>query len=167
MPPKNVDDELDTEVEPDLEEPDLEEPDLEEPDLDDVVLDDVVLDVEDLDTDLDASLELVVAVDEGEEAEEEGAVLTATLAKKVVEDDEDDDEADPDDVEADLSAILKDRIAAADDLDEDEEEEVEPGETSGRVQPRTDGEFICSSCFLVKSVSQRVPGSKDLCSDCV
>jgi hypothetical protein len=152
--------------------------DLEEelaPDLDEEEIDEDALDVEDLEgeEDLDEVLDDEIVVEdpivEGEEVE---AVVAPTKRKKAAaaEEDDDEEELDPDDVEADLDTILKDRIAAADDLedeDEDEEDEDYSGESTGRVQPKTDSEFVCKSCFLVKRVSQRVPGTDDLCSDCV
>lgn len=83
---------------------------------------------------------------------------------------EDDDEPDPDDVEADLDTILKDRLVVADDDDdEDEEEALEPedkGEAS-KVRPRAPGEFVCQSCFLVKHPSQLADETLLLCRDCV
>lgn len=101
----------------------------------------------------------------GEEEDDDEAA--APDAKKRSGDEEDDDEPDPDDVEADLDTILKDRIASADDEDEDEDG-AEFGSTAGsRIPPKTEVEFVCKSCFLVKSVTQRVEGSDDLCMDCV
>ena len=49
----------------------------------------------------------------------------------------------------------------------EEEEEEAGGDATGRVAPKSDSEFVCKSCFLVKSVSQRVAGTDDLCNDCV
>lgn len=86
------------------------------------------------------------------------------------DDEEDDDEADPDDVEADLGEILKDRIAAGDDEDEDEDEPEEPSrttETPGRIQPRRSDEFLCQACFILKPRAQLADGESDLCVDCV
>jgi hypothetical protein len=108
-------------------------------------------------------------VDEGDEAEgdegddstdEEAPAAEATpKARKKRDDDEDeDDEADPDDVEADLDTILKDRIAANEDEDEDEElEEQAPratGETADGVQPKKANEFMCTGCFLLVNAAQ-------------
>ena len=74
------------------------------------------------------------------------------------EEEEEDDDVDPDDVEADLDAILKDRIAAQpedEDEDEDEVPEVDDrGDGAGRIQPKKADEFVCQSCFLVKHRSQ-------------
>ena len=63
---------------------------------------------------------------------------------------EDDEEPDPDDVEADLEAILRDRISASDDDEEDEDEgpATTPG---GTAQPsaRQETELVCPHCFLL------------------
>ena len=103
-----------------------------------------------------------------EDIEEEGDLEDAPLDDD--EDDEDDDESapvpaadsndeddddDPADVEADLDAILKDRIASGED-DEDEEDtpanvKKEPpaqGEEDS-VEARRKDEVICPSCFLI------------------
>jgi hypothetical protein len=129
---------------------------------------------EDLDEELDEDVlgeddDLVDPVAEDEEEEEE-AVPVAKKRRAGEEEDEDEDLVDPDDVEADLDTILKDRIAAGDDeADEDEEEtaEVDTSPESGdRVLPRRADEFVCESCFLVKNLGQRV-GPGNLCRDCV
>ena len=70
---------------------------------------------------------------------------------------------DPDDVEADLDTILKDRIAAGDESDEDEEEAVaadrgEPDVIEGVIVKR-EGEFTCTGCFMI--VHPRQFGRKD------
>jgi hypothetical protein len=155
MPTDDLDEEFE-EVEPEIDEEEIDEEALEEEDLGE----------EFGEGDDDAIVEAPLDQEADEEEGDEEPVVAAKR-KKATEDEEDDDELDPDDVEADLDTILKDRIAAADDLDEDEEEEEEVGESTGRVQPKTDSEFVCKSCFLVKSVSQRVDGTDDLCSDCV
>jgi hypothetical protein len=84
--------------------------------------------------------------------------------------DEDEDELDDDDVEASLDVILKERLVVVDD-EEDEEEEVpdaeERGEGSLRVLPKQPGEFVCRSCFLVKSDTQLADKKRLLCRDCV
>ena len=106
--------------------------------------------------------------DEEEEADDEtdGPVRRSVSA----EEDDDDDMLAPDDVEADLDTILKDRIASGDDDQDDEDEEEvapEPGaDAADRVVPRRADEFVCESCFLVKHASQRV-GDGNLCRDCV
>ena len=56
----------------------------------------------------------------------------------------------PDDVEADLDTILKDRMVATDDEDENEEEGPEErGETADRIQPKRADEELCPACFLL------------------
>jgi hypothetical protein len=157
-PDEDFEEDLDESAEPDeaFDEEDLED--------DDVVAVDVVVD----DDDDDAA---VIDLDATEEDDDEEVAKPARARKTKAADEEvdEDEEVDPDDVEADLDTILKDRIAAADDEeDEDEVEEVEaPGENGGRVQPMKASEFLCKSCFLVKSTSQRVDGTDDLCNDCV
>jgi hypothetical protein len=100
-------------------------------------------------------------------------VKAAPKAKKSDDDEEEeeDDDLDPDDVEADLDAILKDRIAAQpEDEDEDEEEQAEPddrGDGTGRIQPKKADEFVCQSCFLVKHRRQLADEDLMLCVDCV
>jgi hypothetical protein len=151
-----------TDLEDDFDEEDI-EPDLEEPDLDeeDLVEEDLVAEV------IEEELEGEIALVEDLEPPEEAA--PKVRPKVAGEEEEEDEELDPDDVEADLDTILKDRIAAADDLEEEEEEEEDEltGEPATRVHPKTESEFVCKSCFLVKNVTQRVPGTDDLCNDCV
>jgi Domain of unknown function (DUF4193) len=143
--------EFDDDTEPDLEE-ELDDIDPEADLVDDDLVDDEIVDP------------LV--------AEEEDEEVPATTRKRRAAEDEDEDEdvVDPDDVEADLDTILKDRIASSDDEqdDEDEEETVpEPGaDAADRVLPRRADEFVCESCFLVKHASQRV-GDSNICRDCV
>jgi len=67
-----------------------------------------------------------------------------------------DDEVDPDNLEADLNTILRDRIASGDDVEDDEAGEVEtgqPAELLGSVTPRRDDEWLCEGCFLLVSKS--------------
>ena len=74
---------------------------------------------------------------------------TPTTRTKVrPEDEEDDDEEllSPDDVEADLDRILKDRLVTAEEEeDEDEEEPDERGEQGDRLQPKRADEQLCPS----------------------
>src|SRR5262249_6076780 len=108
--------------------------------------------------------------EEAEEEDEEGAGAAAGRAAKSDEEEDDLEEIDPDDVEADLDTILKDRIAAADDEEEDEEEGVadtEDRSDGNKIQPRRPGEFVCQSCFLLKPHSQLADDKNQYCSDCV
>ena len=86
------------------------------------------------------------------------------------DDDEDEDEVDPDDVEAGLDVILKDRLVVADE-EEDEEDEVpdteDRAEGPAKVLPKRPGEFVCESCFLVKHPSQLADPERMYCRDCV
>ena len=89
-------------------------------------------------------------------------------------DGEDDDEVDPDNLEDDLNTILRDRIAAGDDLaDEDDADETDtgqPAEMLGTVTPRRYDEWLCEGCFLLVSKSQlgsrkdpRCPSGEEIC----
>jgi len=68
----------------------------------------------------------------------------------------DDDEED-EEVEADLDAILKERIAAGDDEEDDEDDEETPAVRTGSGVPgdvesviaRGENEFSCPHCFLL------------------
>jgi hypothetical protein len=96
-----------------------------------------------------------------EEEEETGPRPVARKAAGDDEEDDDDDVLDPDDIEADLEEILRDRIAAADDEEDEEEEEAPlPSErTVGSVAPKRADEWTCPGCFLIVSASQF--GSRD------
>lgn len=101
--------------------------------------------------------------EEDDEAETEGPVRKSVPAD---EDDDDDDIIAPDDVEADLDTILKDRLVAADDdASEDEEDEPEDrSESSDRLQPKRADEQLCPSCFLlVRNSAPICPVGDDEC----
>ncbi len=101
--------------------------------------------------------------EEEDDAETEGPVRKSVSAE---EDDDDDDIIAPDDVEADLDTILKDRLVAADD-DGGEDEEDEPedrSESSDRLQPKRADEQLCPSCFLlVRNSAPICPVGDDEC----
>ena len=149
----------------------LPDEDLDDDELDDDELDDP--DVDELDEDLDDALP--IADDEGddkdededEDEEEDVEAAARRRPRKEDEEEDEDEDLDPDDVEADLDAILKDRIAATDDEDEETIEPESGGEGSNRLQPRRPGEFLCQSCFLVKHPSQLADPDSMLCKDCV
>jgi len=101
--------------------------------------------------------------EEDDDAETEGPVRKSVPAD---EDDDDDDIIAPDDVEADLDTILKDRLVAADDdASEDEEDEPEDrSESSDRLQPKRADEQLCPSCFLlVRNSAPICPVGDDEC----
>ncbi len=112
--------------------------------------------------------------DEEEEAAEgdDAAETTATTRKTKVEEEEDDDDEilAPDDVEADLDRILKDRMVTSDEQDDDDDDDTtataapERGEDSGRLQPKRSDEVLCSSCFLlVRTSAPGCPVGDDAC----
>ena len=64
----------------------------------------------------------------------------------------DDDDDDDDEVEADLTAILEDRIKANDDEDPEEGEAVKSGDgEDANVVAKQEDEMNCPSCFLLVS----------------
>jgi hypothetical protein len=133
---------------------------------------------EELDVDLDDEafvLDDAVIVSDDEVIVEEEDDLDDRGPRVVVvgteEEDDDEDLVDPDDVEADLDSILKDRMVAADDDapddDEDEAEVDDRGDPLDRIAPKRPGEFVCQSCFLLKSANQLADAASRLCADCV
>jgi hypothetical protein len=110
-------------------------------------------------------------VEASEETEEEEADATTKVRRPATDDDDDDEDlVDPDDVEADLDTILKDRLVAAEEEADEDDEEVEVddrGDPVDRILPKRPGEFVCQSCFLVKHPSQLADARRQLCSDCV
>jgi hypothetical protein len=112
---------------------------------------------------------------EGEEEEEEEEdededllVAPKRVAKGEEDEDEDEDLVTPDDVEADLDTILKDRlVSVSDDDDEDEDEDEEPedrAEGADRLQPKRADETLCPQCFLlVRASAPGCPVGDDEC----
>jgi hypothetical protein len=136
------------EVDEDFEEPELGDGDIDE---------ELVGDLEDLDDDAlgddDDFVEQIVEPDEHEEETPE----PRPRARSTTDDkeDEDEEELDPDDVEADLDTILKDRLEAYDEGDDEEEEEaVAVSSEEGDLPQKREGEFPCPSCFLLVSAKQ-------------
>jgi len=86
------------------------------------------------------------------------------------DEDDDDDDLDPDDVEAGLDVILKDRLVVVDEEPDEDEEVPDPEERvdgSTRVPTKRPEEFVCASCFLVKHPSQLADPTRMFCRDCV
>lgn len=87
------------------------------------------------------------------------------------------EELHPDDVEVPLDIALRERTASplhhgeeegdAPEEEEDDDEGTDLGESDGRIRPKRPGEFVCSSCFLVKHPSQLSDKKRSLCRDCV
>lgn len=156
----------DDELTPDEPEDELDEEDEleEEPDADELVDEDEVFGIEDDDD--DTVVEETVDEDEDEEDEADEAATTRAKRRTGEEDEDEDDELlSPDDVEADLDRILKDRLVTADEEeDEDEEEPDERGETGDRLQPKRADEQLCPTCFLlVRSTAPGCPVGDDAC----
>jgi hypothetical protein len=140
----------------------------EEIDPDDLDEDELEEDDELVELEPDDELETAEVGEETEEDEAEGTTKVRRPASE--EDDDDEDLVDPDDVEADLDTILKDRLVAAEEEADEDDEEVEVddrGDPVDRILPKRPGEFVCQSCFLVKHPSQLADARRQLCSDCV
>jgi hypothetical protein len=133
---------------------------LDEGELDESGLEDeeIAADEELEDEEIAADEELPVEGVAEEKAVEEPA---ARARKKRDDEEEDEEEVDPDDVEADLDTILKDRIAAGEEDDEEEELEEQdtrtPGEVVEGVSPKKANEFMCTGCFLLVHPAQFGP----------
>ena len=96
------------------------------------------------DLDLDGDFEEEDFEDDPEDLDGDGddSDMGATVVRKAGDDDEDDDDLlAPDDVEADLDTILKDRLASENEPGEDEEEVermFQRLKTTGKVDARSD-----------------------------
>jgi len=99
--------------------------------------------------------------------EDDDESMGATIVRKPGDDDDDDDDmVAPDDVEEDLSKILKDRLASEDlPAEEDEVPESEERSTGDdELQPKRPDELLCNSCFLlVRKNAPMCPIGDDAC----
>jgi hypothetical protein len=152
----------------DAEEPEFDEEALEADDVDPEVLE------EELEEEgfvlVDEDDDALVVEDEEEEDDADDRGPRVVVPPTGEDEDDDEDLVDPDDVEADLDTILKDRLVAADDEapDDDEENEVDDrGDPVDRIAPKRPDEFVCQSCFLLKSPNQLADAKRKLCLDCV
>lgn len=138
-----------------------------EPDVEELDDEDGDFGLEDADDDDDT---VVDETDEDEDEDVDEPDVASTRTKRRVageeEDDEDDELLSPDDVEADLDRILKDRLVTVDDEDEDEDEDEpdERGDAGDRLQPKRADEQLCSHCFLL--VRANAPGCPVGDDDC-
>ena len=149
-----ADDDIREDDEPEDDESDLDDVDPDDVEPDDVEPDDI--DPDEIDADDFEPLDDDELADDDEleenaeeEEEDEAAPRRAAAAE---EEDDDEDLVDPDDVEADLDTILKDRLVAAEEAPEEDEEEVEVDERvdpSERLSPRRSDEVQCPACFLL------------------
>jgi hypothetical protein len=137
-----------------------------EEDLEDVVdVEDVddVEDVEDVEDVTDVAVVDVVDVDDVEDVEDDDVVAAVVVV-------EDDDVVDDADIELALDEVLAETIRRTSTPEDDEEVPgevdtlVDPAET---ILPKQDDEFRCSSCRLLKKMSQLSSRDQMLCRDCV
>lgn len=151
---------------------------MDEGELEGEILADPDLDAEGLDEDsLELDIEGDELLDEGEltdagEGEDPDAIVEeAPVARKAKGEEDDEDDEDlrtEDDVEADLDAILREKLTAAEEtpLEEDEEDAVVDDKTDGmeRLQPRRPDETQCTQCFLlVRNSAPGCPVEDDAC----
>ena len=101
--------------------------------------------------------------DEEEDEAEDAGSGPARNPNMADDEDAEGEDIDPDNVEADLDTILKDRLAAGDDEDEDEEAPEPTPDASGQVAPKRDDEWTCEGCFLIVSSSQFGPRANPQC----
>lgn len=141
------------------------EEELDVPELEAEELDDESIDLED-----DFAGDVLGTDEIIDDAEDVDAVVPESVARKAGSEDEDDDEdlRTEDDVEADLDAILREKLTAADEtpLEDDEEEVVVDDKTDGmeRLQPRRPDEIQCTQCFLlVRKTAPGCPVEDDAC----
>ena len=102
-----------------------------------------------------------------EDDEDDDESMGAPIVRKAGDDEDDDDDmVAPDDVEEDLSKILKDRLAS-EDLPAEEDEVPESDERStgdDELQPKRADELLCNSCFLlVRKNAPMCPIGDDAC----
>jgi hypothetical protein len=104
---------------------------------------------------------------ESPDDEDDDESVGATVVRKPGDDDDDDEDMlAPDDVEADLDTILKDRLASENPPDEEDEEVETDDRGSGEesLQPKRADEELCSSCFLlVRRGAPVCPVGDDAC----
>lgn len=141
----------------------LADPDLDTEDLDEDALD---IDIEGDDLLADGDLESTEEIDDPDAIVEETPV--ARKAKGEEDEEEDEDLRTEDDVEADLDAILREKLTAAEEtpLEEDEDDVVADDKTDGmeRLQPRRPDETQCTQCFLlVRNSAPGCPVEDDAC----
>jgi len=157
---------------------DLDDDDLEDLDDDDLGDDDVLVDDPLVDNALDEGLGAPIVDDAlnaavplaDQTVDGTGEPAAAPVSSDDDDDDEEDDDLDPDDVEAGLDVILKDRLVVVDEEPHEDEEAPdteERAEGSTRVPAKRPEEFVCASCFLVKHPSQLADSDRMFCRDCV
>jgi hypothetical protein len=122
---------------------------------------------------LDPELDVELGGDEDEDGEEDldgipdGFVVEGDDAVDDADDDADDADADDDGAIGVPAAAVP--IAAAEETD-DFEEELAPivrvPEEEDDAPARRAGEFVCTSCYLVKRESQLAVRSRKVCRDC-
>ncbi len=132
-----------------------------------------VLDVEGTDESGDEVVD-ELAVESPEESDDDTADDDDPDEEGVVEAEsppveDDDDLVDESDIEMALDQVLAETIMRTAVVDDDDDGvEVDPESVlTETILPKQDDEFRCSSCRLLKKVSQLADADKSLCRDCV
>lgn len=155
-------DDEDDEVMPDADDEFEEDEEIDPDELDEEDLDEEVLVADDDEFgELDDEFTEADEDDDEDDDDTSGPVRRAAAGE---EEDDDDELLAPDDVEADLDTILKDRMVAAEDEDESEDEPEDRGEGGDRLQPKRADERLCPRCFLlVRKGAPACPVGDDDC----
>lgn len=149
---------------------DIDSEDLEELEVEGDDGEDIDEEPEELDDDEEFEEESEEESDGDDDGDDDDSEEESSSRRKAKDDDDDDDEMlSPDDVEADLDMILKDRMVAANEDGENEEEESAPSvdekaEAIDGIQPKRADEQLCTSCFLlVRASAPSCPVGDDDC----
>lgn len=154
----DIDEPVDDEPDDSDEAEDLEEEAMEEGDLDEEEGADLEEDGADLEED---------GGDLAEEGADEG-LLTLAVPSEPTPPDEAEEQGEAEEAEASLDEILRERLQPGGGAEYEAEEEAERqvATPEAEVSPRRANEFVCRSCFLVKSRNQLADPDRLICLDC-
>jgi hypothetical protein len=80
------------------------------------------------------------------------------------------EEEEPEEVEVGLDELLRERFEGKEDVDYEQEAAARwvllATEKDEEPRPRAADEFVCQSCFLIKSRAQLAAASRSICKDC-
>ena len=104
------------------------------------------------DVDLEDAEDSEIFDEDGDASDDDDFDDSEEASSSTASNDDDDDDDDDDEIEADLTAILEDRIKANDDEDPEEGEAVKSGDgEDANVVAKQEDEMNCPSCFLLVS----------------
>ena len=80
------------------------------------------------------------------------------------------EDEEPEEVEVGLDELLRERFEGKEDVDYEQEAAARwvllATEKDEEPRPRAADEFVCQSCFLIKSRAQLAAASRSICKDC-